>query len=202
MGAGTEADAHAMLMRLIDLLKARQVTALLTSLTAGGHMAEQSEVGISSLIDTWVLVRNLEQAGERSRTLSIIKSRGMNHSNQARELVLSDQGVDLAEVFIGPNGGILTGSARAAQESTDLAVVAALTEDNARRQTSLLRKREMIEAKIAEMQADLAAETEEVNLAIKTQTATAAKLTSARSLLAKEREHLTRAGRPSEGQRA
>jgi circadian clock protein KaiC len=202
MGAGTEADAHAMLMRLVDLLKARQVTALLTSLTAGAHMAEQSEVGISSLIDTWVLVRNLEQAGERSRTLSIIKSRGMNHSNQARELVLSDQGVDLAEVFIGPNGGILTGSARAAQESTDLAVVAALTEDNARRQTSLLRKREMIEAKIAEMQADLAAETEEVNLAIKTQTATAAKLTSARSLLAKEREHLTRAGRPSEGQRA
>jgi circadian clock protein KaiC len=202
MGAGTEGDAHGMLMRLIDLLKARQVTALLTSLTAGGHMAEQSEVGISSLIDTWVLVRNLEQAGERSRTLSIIKSRGMNHSNQARELVLSDQGVDLAEVFIGPNGGILTGSARAAQESTDLAVVAALTEDNARRQTSLLRKREMIEAKIAEMQADLAAETEEVNLAIKTQTATAAKLTSARSLLAKEREHLTRAGRPSEGQRA
>jgi circadian clock protein KaiC len=146
MGAGTEADAHAMLMRLVDLLKARQVTALLTSLTAGAHMAEQSEVGISSLIDTWVLVRNLEQAGERSRTLSIIKSRGMNHSNQARELVLSDQGVDLAEVFIGPNGGILTGSARAAQESTDLAVVAALTEDNARRQTSLLRKREMIRA--------------------------------------------------------
>ena len=118
MGAGTETDAHAMLMRLIDLLKTRQITALLTSLTAGGHLVEQTEVGISSLIDTWVLVRNLEQAGERTRTLSIIKSRGMNHSNQARELILTDAGVDLAEVFVGPNGGILTGSARAAQESS------------------------------------------------------------------------------------
>ena len=58
------------------------------------------------------MLRNLEQAGERTRTLSIIKSRGMKHSNQARELVLSDHGVDLAEVFIGPDGGILTGSAR------------------------------------------------------------------------------------------
>jgi circadian clock protein KaiC len=202
LGAGTEADAHAMLMRLVDLLKARQITALLTSLTAGGHMAEQSEVGISSLIDTWVLVRNMEQAGERSRTLSIVKSRGMNHSNQARELILSDRGVDLAEVFVGPNGGILTGSARAAQESTDLAVVAALTEDSARRQASLLRKRKMIEAKIAEMQADLAAETEEVDLAIRTQSATAAKLTGARSLLAKEREHLTRGRRTGEGDHA
>ena len=93
---------RSMLMRMIDLLKSRQITALMTSLTSGGHAVEQSEVGISSLIDTWLMLRNLEQAGERTRTLSIIKSRGMKHSNQARELVLSDHGVDLAEVFIGP----------------------------------------------------------------------------------------------------
>ena len=71
------------------------------------------------------MLRNLEQAGERTRALSIIKSRGMKHSNQARELVLSDQGVDLAEVFIGPDGGILTGSARVAQEAADRAATAA-----------------------------------------------------------------------------
>jgi circadian clock protein KaiC len=190
MNAGTESDAHAMLIRLIDLLKTRQVTALLTSLTAGGHMAEQTEVVVSSLIDTWVVVRNQEDAGERTRTLSIVKSRGMNHSNQAREFMLTDEGVDLTEVFVGPNGAILTGSARAAQGITDLAVVTALEKDSALRQTSLLRKRKMIEAKIAEMQADLAAETEEINLAINIQSATATELRSERSLLAKEREHL------------
>ena len=119
VAAGTDSDARSMLMRMIDLLKTRQITVLMTSLTGGGRAVEQSEVGISSLIDSWVMVRNLEQAGERTRTLSIIKSRGMKHSNQARELVLSDQGVDLAEVFIGPDGGILTGSARMAQEAAD-----------------------------------------------------------------------------------
>jgi circadian clock protein KaiC len=162
-------------------------------------MAEQSEIGISSLIDTWVLVRNLEQAGERTRTLSIVKSRGMNHSNQARELMLTDEGVDLTEVFVGPNGSILTGSARATQETTDLAVVTALTEENARMQTSLSRKRQMVEAKIAEMQADLAAETEEITLAINTQSATAARLRSERSLQGREREHLIRAERTDGG---
>ena len=126
MAAGTDIDARSMLMRLIDLLKTRQITALFTSLTSGGHPAEQSEVGISSLIDTWLLLRNLEQAGERNRALSIIKSRGMKHSNQARELVLSDHGVDLAEVFIGPDGGILTGRSRVAQEAADRAAAAAL----------------------------------------------------------------------------
>ena len=155
-----------MLMRMIDLLKTRQITALLTSLTSAEHAVEQSEVGISSLIDTWVMVRNLEQAGERTRTLSIIKSRGMKHSNQARELVLSDHGVDLAEVFIGPDGGILTGSARVAQEAADRAAVVALDDETARKEAAMLRKRKVVEARIAEMQADLAAEAEEVGTAI------------------------------------
>ncbi len=202
MGAGTESDAHAMLMRLIDLLKTRNITALLTSLTAGEHMLEQSEVGISSLIDTWVMVRNLERAGERSRTLSIIKSRGMNHSNQARELILNDHGIDLAEVFVAPNGGILTGSARAEQETADLAAVTALREEIARKQAALYRKRKVIETRIAEMQAELAAEIEEVELAAKSQTAAAARLTSARTMLAQEREHLARSERANLGDHA
>jgi circadian clock protein KaiC len=191
--AGTESDSHAMVMRMIDLLKARQITTLLTSLTAAAQTAEQSEIGISSLIDTWIVVRNLEQGGERTRTLAIVKSRGMNHSNQARELLMTNQGVDLAEVFVGPDGTILTGSARVAQETADLATAIALTQDNARRQSALTRKRKAIESKIAEMQADLAAETEDINLAISTQTATAARLTSERALLASAREHLARA---------
>jgi circadian clock protein KaiC len=198
IAAGTDIDARSMLMRMIDLLKKRQITALLTSLTSAEHPVEQSEVGIASLIDTWVMLRNLEQAGERSRTLSIVKSRGMKHSNQARELVLSDQGVDLAEVFIGPDGGILTGSARVAQEAADRAAATAQVDDVARKEAAMLRRRKAVEARIAEMQADLAAEAEEVGVAIEAQTAAASGRSTARAAQALEREQ---AGDPQSGPR-
>jgi circadian clock protein KaiC len=185
--AGAHLDAKAMLMRMIDLLKSRQITALFTSLTAGGHAVEQSEVGISSLIDTWLMLRNLEQSGERSRTLSVIKSRGVKHSNQVRELLLSDKGVDLAEVFIGRDGQILTGSARSANMMADRAEAAALMQDVSRNKAALLRKRTAIEAKIAELQAELTAETAEIGLAITQQEATAASLATDRAALARER---------------
>ncbi len=188
IAAGTEIDARSMLMRMIDLLKARKIAALMTSLTAGGHAVEQSEVGISSLIDTWVMLRNLEQAGERTRALSIIKSRGMRHSNQVRELVLSDHGVDLAEVFIGPDGSILTGSLRAAQEAADHAAAAAQDDEIARKEAAMQRRRKAVEARITEMQADLAAESDEVDAAISIQSAAAMGRTSARAAQAQARE--------------
>jgi circadian clock protein KaiC len=187
MAAGTDLDARSMLMRMIDLLKTRQITALLTSLTSAGHPVEQSEVGISSLIDTWLMLRNSEQAGERSRTPSIIKSRGMK-LNQARELLLTGHGVDLAEVFTGPDGDILTGSRRVAQETADQTAAAALEDEIASRQAALLRRRKAAEARIAEMQADIAAEAEEVGAAIRLQTSTASGLAMARLTQAQERE--------------
>jgi circadian clock protein KaiC len=198
IAAGTDIDARSMLMRMLDLLKTRQITALLTSLTSAGHPVEQSEVGISSLIDTWVMLRNLEQAGERTRALSIIKSRGMKHSNQARELVLSDQGVDLAEVFIGPDGDILTGSARVAQEAADRAAVAAQADDIARKEAAILRRRKAVEARIAEMQADLAADADGAGVAIETQASAASGRSTARAAQALEREQ---AGDPQTGRR-
>ena len=188
IAAGTDIDAMSMLMRMIDLLKTRQITALMTSLTSAAHAAEQSEVGISSLIDSWVMLRNLEQAGERTRALSIIKSRGMKHSNQARELVLSDQGVDLAEVFIGPDGGILTGSLRLAQEEADRAAATALGEESARKQAAMLRRRKAVEARIAEMEADLAAEAEAVGAAIGALASAASGRSTARAAQALGRE--------------
>jgi circadian clock protein KaiC len=142
------------------------------------------------------MLRNLEQGGERTRTLSIIKSRGMKHSNQARELVLSDQGVDLAEVFIGPDGGILTGSARVAQEAADRAAAAALVDETARKEAAILRRRKAVEARIAEMQADLAAEAEEVGAAIGAQTSAASGRSIARAAQALGREQ---AGNPQTG---
>jgi circadian clock protein KaiC len=189
MAAGTEIDARAMLMRLIDFLKLQRTTALMTTLTSAGHAAEQSEVGISSLIDTWVMLHNLEQAGERTRTLSIVKSRGMSHSNQARELLLTANGIKLVDVFVGPNGGILTGSARIAQEAADRATLVALNQDVARKQAALQRKRNAVLARIAEMQCELTVETEEVELAIAQQNSAASILVTDRTAQAQEREN-------------
>ena len=188
IAAGTELDAKSMLMRLIDLLKTRKITALLTSLTEGGHPVEQSEIGISSLIDTWLMMRNIEQAGERTRTLSVIKSRGMKHSNQTRELRLTDNGVELAEVFVGPDGGILTGSARISQEAADRAASAALLDEITCKRAALQRRRGIVEARIAELQADLAAEEAEVGAAISLQTTAASELAHSRTVQARERE--------------
>jgi circadian clock protein KaiC len=186
--AGSRADALAMLMRMVDLLKLRGITALFTSLTSGDLLTERSEVGISSLIDTWLIVRNLEAAGERTRTLSIIKSRGMKHSNQARELLLTDNRIDLADVFIGPNGGIMTGSARGAQEMVDRATATTLRQVIASKKAGILLKRKVMETRIAEMQAELAAETGDLRVTNAQQEAAAAGLSSGRTTLARDRE--------------
>jgi circadian clock protein KaiC len=186
--AGTWHGARAMLMRMVDLLKTRQITAMFTSLTSGGHPAEQSEAGISSLIDSWLVLHNLERAGERTRTLSIVKSRGSSHSNQARELLLSDRGIELVEVFVGPDGQILTGSARAAQEMADRTAAATLQQDIARKRTIMAQKRKAMEARIADMQAELAAEAAGYDLVIAEQESNSSGLSASRIVLARNRE--------------
>jgi circadian clock protein KaiC len=186
--AGTWHSARAMLMRMVDLLKTRQITAMFTSLTGGGHPAEQSEAGISSLIDSWLVLHNLERAGERTRTLSIVKSRGRNHSKQARELLLSNRGIDLVDVFVGPDGQILTGSARAAQEMADRSAAATMQQDIARKRAIMAHKRKAMEARIADMQAELAAEAEGFDLMIAEQESTASGMSASRIALARNRE--------------
>jgi circadian clock protein KaiC len=117
---GDPSEVKSLLTRLIDILKSRQITSMFTSLTSGDSAPELSEVGVSSLIDTWLLLRNLESNGERNRGLYVLKSRGMPHSNQVREFVLTDQGVQLLDVYVGPSG-LLTGSARIAQAARERA---------------------------------------------------------------------------------
>jgi circadian clock protein KaiC len=107
-----------MLTRVIDFLKSEGITTIFTSLTAGGNSLEQSEIGISSLMDSWLLVRMLETNGERNRLLYVLKSRGMAHSNQMREFLLTENGIMLVDVYLGP-GEVLTGSARLGQEAKD-----------------------------------------------------------------------------------
>lgn len=104
LAAGTSAESKSMLTRLVDFLKAQQITAVFTSLVAGTNVIEEAEVGISSIIDTWILVRDLEMDGERERALYLLKSRGMSHSNQVRRFLITDRGIDLAKMHVSRMG--------------------------------------------------------------------------------------------------
>ncbi|MCW2968288.1 MAG: KaiC 1 [Solirubrobacteraceae bacterium] len=144
---GTTADVSGMLTRQVDFLKGRGVTTLFTSLNsdATSGMADQL---IASLVDTWLLVRTMEGNGEHNRVLYLLKSRGMAHSNQIREFLLTDQGIELADVYVGPQG-VLTGSARQAQEALERSDGTARLEDLEQRRVNLERRRETVEAQSA-----------------------------------------------------
>lgn len=162
---GTHGDAKAMLLRIVDYLKSRQVTALFTSLISEDSAPGTTEVGISSLIDTWLLLRNLEQAGERNRGLYILKSRGMPHSNQIREFLLTDHGAKLVDVALGPDG-IVTGSARVAQRAQEASSVVAREQEREAKRRSLAHKRTALEARIRALQAEFDAEAQDVEMEI------------------------------------
>ena len=161
MDAGTDSETKGMVTRLIDYLKAGQVTSLFTSLTQGGHVLQQSEMAMSSLMDSWLLLQDLEGNGERNRVLYVLKARGMAHSNQVREFLISDRGIDLVDAYIGPSG-VLTGSARAAQEALETAAVLAGQQEAARRKRELERKHAALERQISGLRSDY--ETEAVEL--------------------------------------
>jgi len=161
LGAGTSTQAESMLMRLIDFVKGEQITALFTSLTPGGSHMEQSQAGISSLIDTWILMRDVEIGGERNRCLYILKSRGMAHSNQVHEFLLTDHGVELRDVYVWPEG-VLTGARRLTQEAREEAATLSRHQTVERRQRDLDRKRRALETQIALQQSQFEAEQEEL----------------------------------------
>ncbi len=154
-------EIKTMLTRLIDFLKNQGVTALFTSLTEGGQTAEQSEVGVSSLMDTWLLLRNIENGGERNRLLFVLKSRGMAHSNQVREFRLSDQGIQLQDVYVGP-GIVLAGSARLLQEAQDKAQAASEQQKIARRRRELEQEQTLAQAQLSALQLKTTALAEEL----------------------------------------
>jgi circadian clock protein KaiC len=152
--AGSFSEVKSMTSRLLDFLKSNGVSSLFTALVSGGAEDSSSVVGVSSLMDTWIGLRNLENEGEQTRLISIIKSRGMAHSNQVREFLITDAGIELVDVYLGPSG-ILTGTARAAEE-------ARLKDEQRRRRWEIERKkrehehkRAVIEARIAALQAEL-----------------------------------------------
>lgn len=150
--AGTEGDVHLMLIRLVDFLKMQQITSVFANLTSGDMARESSDMGISSVMDSWILLRDIELSGERNRGLYVLKSRGVQHSNQIREFVITPQGIDLLDVYTGPEG-VLTGSARLAQESRENAAKRAREQETDRRRYELERKKEAMEAQIAVLRA-------------------------------------------------
>jgi circadian clock protein KaiC len=154
--SGTTLEVKAALMRLVDFLKQKGITAMLTDLKMGGS-SERTDAAISSLVDTWLVLRDLESNGERNRGLHVLKSRGMSHSNQVREFVLSDTGIQLTDVYIGPSG-MLTGSARVAQEARERAEHVSLDEEAERQQLALECKRAALEGQIAALRAEFSAE--------------------------------------------
>lgn len=160
---GPEAEVQSVLLRMVDLLKGRGITALLTSLLHQNYVSSQQDLGMSSLMDSWVRLFNEEANGEMNRTLYVIKSRGMSHSNQVREYVMSDSGIGLIEPYIGPEG-VLTGSARLTQASREQAARQRRRQEAERRQRDLARRREATERQVAELRAALEAEEEEISL--------------------------------------
>jgi circadian clock protein KaiC len=158
--AGNTRDAHIMLIRLIDFLKQEGITAFLTNLTSGGAALERTDVEISSIVDSWLLTRDIEVGGERNRALYVLKSRGMAHSNQLREFLLTPNGVDLLDVYIGPEG-VLTGSSRLSQEAREKAAALAREQEAALKARDRTRKREALDAKIAELRKEFEIEDEE-----------------------------------------
>jgi len=182
--AGTRRDATVMLTRLIDFLKIKEITAHLTNLTAASDALGDTDMDISSLVDTWLLLRDLELGGERNRVINVLKSRGMAHSNQLREFLLTDRGVELQDVYLGPEG-VLTGSARQAQEAGEKAVAMLRQQEVEGKQRERERRREALEARIVALQKEFEAEEEEANRL-------SAQVHASQEVLGKDREEMGR----------
>jgi circadian clock protein KaiC len=159
---GSVSEVKSMLIRLIDFLQAEQVTVLFTALSLNTIVNEQTDEGVSSLVDAWLLVRDIESNGERNRGMYIMKSRGMAHSNQVREFVITDEGLDLVDVYLG-DGSVLTGSAREARQLSERTGEVLKTHALSRKNLQIERKRTVLAAKIASLQEEFESTQDELN---------------------------------------
>jgi circadian clock protein KaiC len=194
---GPEDEITMFLSRIVDYLKGRGITALLTSLTRLSERTELSGLGVSSVIDSWIRIRTLESNGERNRLLDIVKSRGTAHSNQVRELVISDGGLDLSDVYIGREG-IAVGTERIQREADRRIRELEQAETLERRRRGLAQRRTAVEAQIAALQAELAFEGADVEAATSAALASDKAEAAARVAIGSGRsaDRATRASRP------
>jgi len=193
LAIGAEADIKSLLTRVTDYLKSQRITTVMTSLTHGGETIEGSNAAVSSLVDTWILLRSVECSGERNRVAYVLKSRGMSHSNQLSEYTLSADGVRFIQPYIGP-AGALTGSARVSREAIEQAQAAEASQQIDLKRRELDRKRRMLDAQIALLQARFEGEQQETEQAIAQQRTRADILQQDRRDIAKLR-HIANHGR-------
>ena len=160
LGDGTDHDVKTMVLRMVDHLKHAGATALFTAMVDDPGL-ETTDINLSSLVDTWIQLKNIETDGERNRLIQVLKSRGMAHSNQVREFNLSDEGIHLSPVYLG-SGGVLTGSARVLREAQERAQDVARKQELQRKQTVLQRALRTLEAQIQALQAEKEAQENEL----------------------------------------
>lgn len=187
MNIGSQNEVQSALLRLIDLLKLRQITGLFTSLSHDGHALENTEIGVSSIMDTWLLLRDIESNGERNRGLYVLKSRGMAHSNQIREFRLNSHGIELIPAYLGP-AGVLTGSARQAQENAELAEALTRKQEIEQRQRQLERKRETLAVQVDALRATFEGEEQELKRIIEQSQLRESRLTDDRRTMGRMRQ--------------
>jgi circadian clock protein KaiC len=180
-------EVRSMLTRLVDFLKTEGITAIFTSLTAGGGPLEASEADVSSLMDTWLLLESVKLGGERNRVLYVLKSRGMEHSNQIREFLLTDNGLQLLDVYLGPEG-VLTGSARVSQEGREKAAGTSRQQELENRRRELERKRRIFDARMVMLRAEFEAEEEGIKQTISESELLGKELLEDRGLMVRSRK--------------
>lgn len=162
--AGNIKETKSMLIRLVDFLKTRKITTLFTNLTHQDTI-EETDIGISSIMDTWIVVQDVVQSGERNRCLSIIKSRGMEHSNQVREFLITRNGIELRDIYIGA-GQVLTGSTRLVQETKDKTDAVIRKQEIERKKRKLEQKRQILESQISALRAQFEVDEEQIRTEI------------------------------------
>ncbi|HSB92602.1 MAG TPA: circadian clock protein KaiC [Flavitalea sp.] len=187
---GSMAEVKSILIRLIDFLQIEQITVVFTALNSNVPF-EQTDQGISSLVDSWIQVRDLESDGERNRGMYIMKSRGMDHSNQVREFVITDHGVDLVDVVQGP-GGVVTGSKRREQQLREMAGVEMKQYEVGLTNKEIERKKKVLEAKIASLQEEFESVKDVLNKSFEQEN-------FQNEVLAKKREELSKSTGVSNG---
>lgn len=148
---GSMSEVKSMLIRLIDFLQTEQITVMLTALSLNTVIQEQTDEGVSSLVDVWLSIKDIEFNGESNRGLYVMKSRGMRHSNQVREFVMTDEGLDLVDVYLSDDG-VVTGSAREARQLYEQTGVVLRTHAVSRKDREIERKRTVLAAKVASLQ--------------------------------------------------
>jgi len=194
LNIGTEIQVHAMLLRTVDLLKSRGITAMFTSLDRPGGRSNRIDGLVSSLIDTWIALSDSIEGGESNRTLFIRKSRGMAHSNQIREFLMTKDGIHLREPYLGPRGALM-GSARLAQEAKDAAAALARQQEIEKRRRELERKRTELEHQVAALQRQFRADEEALETMIREDQARARQVETDRDRMGTSR----RSDTPSSG---